>query len=190
MKHLKMLGFAVMAAAALMAFAGSASATTVTSPANSEFTGTVEATGTGSLLLKAGFANITCTASTVAGKIETNGDSGIDASGKLSTLSFSSCGSSTVDTLAKGNLQIEGTGGTNGVVKGTGSEVTVSAIGTSCVYGTSTGTTLGTFTGGTPATMDISASLPKISGGFACANPAAWSGTYTVTTPATMTVDP
>jgi len=63
------------------------------------------------------------------------------------------------------------------------------ALGTSCVYGGGAGVDLGTLKGGTTATLPVSASLTKISGGFLCANPASWSGKYTVTTPDTLLVD-
>ena len=194
MKHIKMLGFAVMAMAALLAFAGSASAApALTSPAGTEYTGELNATAESSLLLKAGFANITCTASTVAGKVETNDEK--LASGKIATLSFSNCGSTTVDTLATGSLQITTTGkGENkGTVTGSGSEVTVAQFGVSCVYGTKTGTTLGTATGSASstsnATLKFEASLPLISGGFGCANPAVWTGSYTLTKPVPLFID-
>jgi hypothetical protein len=185
MKHIKMLGLAVMAAAAFMAFAGSASAApTLTSPAGTEYTGTIESTASGSLLLKAGFANITCTASTVSGTVSSNTEA--EASGAISTLTFSNCGSATVTTITKGSLTIL----PSGAVSGSGSEVTVgiSSLGTSCIYGTKTGTALGTLVGGTPAKMTIKANLPlvKTASGFGCASPAEWSGSYTVTKPSTL----
>jgi hypothetical protein len=107
MKHLKMLGLALVAAAALMAFAGPASATTVTSPAGTEYTGEIYATATSSLLLQAGFSNATCTESTVKGKVESNG--GAAASGNISFLSFSGC-NFTLDVLSGGSLEVESTG--------------------------------------------------------------------------------
>jgi hypothetical protein len=191
MKHIKMLGLAVMALAAFMALAGNASAAALTSPAGTEYTGELNATATSSLLLKAGFANITCTSSTVKGKVETNGAT--TAGGKISTLSFSNCGSAVVTTFKTGSLEIVSAGGGKGTVKGSGSEVTVGipAFGVTCDYGTTASTTLGTLTGGTTATMTISANLPLISatGSFGCASPAAWSGTYSVTSPDTLLVD-
>lgn len=194
MKHLKMLGLAVVAAAAFMAFASSASAGIVTSTAGVDYTGEINATASSgtTLLLKAGFANITCTESTVKGKIEKNEST---ASGKIGTLSFSSC-NATVDVLKNGSLEIRSTstvGDHDGTLFGSESEVTVSLLGTSCVYGTSTGTHLGTLTGKTAgegdAILHLEASLPRISGGFACANPASWTGTYTVTSPTPLWVD-
>jgi hypothetical protein len=182
MKHLKIPGLTVMAVAALMAFSGNASATVLTSPAGTEYTGTLSWSLTGSLLLQGGFAELTCTASTMSGTLETNTTS---AGEKLSTLTYSNCGSATVDVLKTGSLSIA----PNGTVSGSGTETTFSVFGTSCVYGTTTNTTLGTLTGGTTASLQINASSPKIAGGFACANPAKWTGKYTVTTPDTLLVD-
>jgi hypothetical protein len=190
MKLFKILGVAAVAAMALMAFAGSASATTLTSPAGSIYTKEIKATAAGTLTLKAGFATITCTESTVAGKPNAQSDT-TTVTGNISTLSFGGC-NATVTTLTKGSLEIHAIGsGPNGTLTGQGSEVTVSTAGTSCVYGASTGTHLGVLTGSssTTATMDISAELTKISGGFLCANPAHWEGTYSVTTPDNLVID-
>ncbi|HYH53923.1 MAG TPA: hypothetical protein VD761_07305, partial [Solirubrobacterales bacterium] len=177
MKHFKTLGLALVVMGALMALAGNASATTATSPTGTEFTGEIEGTASSSLLLKAGFAEITCTQSTVRGKIESNGAT---AAGKLSSLSFGGCGGATVDVIQNGELSIEATGEGKGIVRGSNTQVTVSTMGTSCVYGTTTNTVLGTVTGGTPAKLNLSASLPWISGGVLCASPASWSGSYQV----------
>jgi len=198
MKHLKMLGLFVMAAASLMAFAGSASAAgTFTSPTGTAYTGTVNATLEGSALLEAGFANDTCTSGTVHGTLKTNNEE--HASGEITEVAFSVC-SLTTDTLNnKGTLTINKF---TTVVTGTGVEVTVSAFGTSCVYGlggTSTilGTAVNTKTveGSDQVTLLINgedgkgAKLPKISGGFLCASPARWLASYKVTTPTTSFVE-
>ncbi|HYH54079.1 MAG TPA: hypothetical protein VD761_08105 [Solirubrobacterales bacterium] len=190
MKHLKMLGLVMVATAAFMAFASSASANPVlTSPANVEYTGSFLATAEGTNLFQAGFANFTCTTSTVGGTVTTNNTT--KASGPITTLDTSGC-SATVTTLVNGTLEIvpnAPTGSNKGTVKGSGSQVTVSTLGVSCVYGTGAGTTLGTATGGNPATIAVSASLPKISGGFLCASPASWTASYTVTSPKPLIID-
>lgn len=154
----------------------------LTSPAGTDYTGSYSLTATESLLLKGGFANVTCTESLAAGKVEVNSG---NASGKLTGLTFASCGSATVEVLANGLLEFAPGGG----VTGKGTEITFAAAGTSCVYGFGTGTKLGTLSSGTPATLPISASLTKVSGGFACANPAVWTGKYQVTSPGTLLVD-
>jgi len=76
----------------------------------------------------------------------------------------------------------------SGEVKAIGSEVTISALGTSCVYGggPTPGTKLGTLAAGATATLSIRAQVPKISGGFSCASPGEWTGKYAVTTPDTL----
>jgi hypothetical protein len=187
MKHLKMLGLAMVATAAFMAFAGSASANPVlTSPANVDYTGSFLATVEGTNLFQAGFAHITCTTSTIGGTVTTNNTT--RASGPVTTIDTSGC-NATVITLKHGSLEFISNGGGKGTVRGTGSEVTVSTLGVSCVYGTGAGTTLGTVTGGNPATIAINASLPKISGGFLCATPASWTGSYTVTSPKPLIID-
>jgi hypothetical protein len=191
MKHLKMLGLFAMAAA-LMAFAGSASAQTFTSPAGTEYTGNISSTLEGSALLKAGIAEITCTAGTVSGSLTTNANTW--AAGSITGVSFSSCREGqTVDTLNnKGFLTI--LGGIH-TASGTGTEVTTAVAGASCVYGLGeTSNSLGTATNsgsGSTAkvTLFVNAKLPKISGGFLCANPASWTASYLVTSPSPSVLD-
>jgi len=191
MKYVKMLGLAAVAAMALMAFAGSASATVLTSPSGTQYKGEINASAESSLLLKAGFANITCTESSVAGTPTNFGSSTTTVSGPISTLTFSSC-NATVTVLKKGSLEIHTIGkGPNGTLTSTGAEVTVATGGVSCTYATNNtdiGTLTGTTTAGTKATMDISASLTKSAGGFLCASPAAWEGSYWVTKPVPLSV--
>ena len=101
MKHLKMLGLLVMAAASLTAFAGSASAATFTSPTGTEYTAAFSMSLEGSSLLKAGIAETTCTSSTMTGRLTTN--NATHSAGQIETFSFSNCtspqGTSTVLTL-------------------------------------------------------------------------------------------
>lgn len=185
MKQLKMLGLSALAVMALIAPAGQASAS-VTSPAGTEYTGTLEASITHSFLLKAGFAEITCSLSVLKGKVENN--IGTFAIGKISTLSFNFC-NATVHVLSNGSLEIFSTGAGKGDLRGYNTQITVATMGVSCVYGTTTQTPIGTITGGTQAVMSIAASLPKISGGFLCANPASWTGAYKLTAPHELLVD-
>ena len=186
MKHLKIVGLFVMAAASLMAIAGSASAAgTFTSPTGTAYKGAFGASLEGSTLLKAGFAEITCTTGTLAVTIERNNEEHV--SGPFTSVSFSTCtspqGTPTVTTLSStGTLTIR---------KGTHA-----IIGTSCVYGMASGTSLGTAnntTGGAGGadrvTLAISANLTKVSGGFLCASPAAWTASYVVTAPSPSFVD-
>jgi hypothetical protein len=192
MKYIKMLSLLAVAAAALMAFAGTASATTLDDSEGAMGVGdTIEASlekGT-SAALKAGFATITCTESGVNGHITNAGGSGQAVSGTIDEegLTFNSC-NATVTVLNEGSLSITHTSGSNGSLSSTGAEVTVAIGSTSCVYGTPTAKTIGPVTGGTPATLKAEASLSRISGGFLCANPATWTANYIVTNPGTLTV--
>lgn len=189
MKIMKMLGLAAIAAAALMAFvgAGTASAGTVlckttTLPCKEDYPAgtTIHAElATGHATLKAGFANITCKKSTVQGKTETT----TTPEGKISKLTFEECGEAKVVVLNPGRLQIHHTGGHVGNLTVSETEVTVSVGGVSCTYGGTITSGL-TVTGGSPASMIANeANIPKVAGGFLCANPAKWTAHYKVTTP-------
>lgn len=188
MKHVKMLGVLVMASVSLMAFASSVSAAPVlTSPAGTEYTGEVHATlksGT-TTTFKAGIEE-TCTDTTVKGTVTTNNTT--HAAGAASVITNGSAGTpctKIIKTLKTGGLTIAD----NGRVIASENEFTVFDLGVSCVYGGSTGTAIGTLTGGTPATLVVNTSeLPKIAGGFLCASTATWTASFVVTTPSTLLV--
>jgi len=185
MKHFKVIGFLMMATGSLLAFAGGASAATFTAPAGTTYFGTFSASLQGSLLLKSGFSETTCTSSTIAGQITTNNDT--HASGPITSVSFSNCGSWTIDTLnSSGTLTINKS---NTEVTGTGVEITHAGPGVSCVYGFGIGTSLGTASN-TPSgvKLNIRAKLNKISGGFLCSSPAELSATYLFTIPSNSVV--
>jgi hypothetical protein len=188
MKYVKMLSLLAVAAAALMAFAGTASAAIIEDGSGTKLgSGTkIESTGTNAVL-QAGFATIECSHSEVDGKTSNAGGAGVPVEGSITTLAFSGC-NATVKTLKTGKLILHHTSGKNGTVTSEGAEVTVAIGSTSCVYGTPTAKDIGSLTGGSPATLNASASLTRISGGFLCANPASWTATYTVTTPSTLNV--
>jgi hypothetical protein len=189
MKHLKMLGLFAMAAAALMAFAGSASAATFTSPTGTAYTGTMSASLEGSALLKASLFNDTCTKGTVHGDLTTNNDT--HATGPTTSVVFESCTVTTKTLSSTGTLTINKS---NTQVSGTGVEVTTGAFGFTCIYGMGTGTTLGTaknttVEGNDRVTLAISAKLPLQPGSSGgCASPAEWTANYVVTTPTTSFV--
>jgi hypothetical protein len=191
MKYLKMLGIVVAAIMVLMAFAGAASATVLTSPAGTQYKGELVFTGNSSLLWRLGFANITCTESSVAGTPTNFGGAASTVSLPVSTLTLHSC-NATVTVLKKGTLEIHTIGaGPNGTVTWSGTEVTYASGGVSCTYGTnntSVGTLTGSNTTGGSAMWDVKASLFKVAGGFLCASPAAWEGSYVVTKPAYLDV--
>jgi hypothetical protein len=187
MKFTKILGVVAVAALALMAFASSASATSLEIN-GSKVTATdvtIEATlksGTSALLTDtSGFFANTCTASTVKGNNSTK-TTGTPVEGPITTLDFTSCKEEPVKADATGSLTVENISGTtNGTVRSIGAEVTSpSPFGQlDCKTAASPGTDIGTLTGVASgnATMDISATLN-------CgAITAKWTGTYTVTSP-------
>jgi len=184
MGYLKWGGSAVLLAAAFTAFAGGASAApTLTCPsAGTLCTGTITATATETMTINIGIGTDKCTTSTISGTIESNTET--EATGAISTLDFGGPCTLSTTTTSVGSWTIL----PSGEVKLIGSEVTISAQGTTCVYGggASPGTKIGTLTGGTTATLPVKAQLPKISGGFACADPAEWTGKYSITTPDTL----
>jgi hypothetical protein len=181
------LGLIAAAALSLMAFAGTASATTlekggVTQSGSVAIEATLKS-GTSALLSDtSGFFGNTCTNSTVAGS--TSVKTGTAVEGPISTLSWGSIatpckeGNPTVDT--KGGLAVKRIGTTtNGTVESWLTEVTVpSAFGlltcTTSIFGTDLGTLTGVASGN--ATMDVNAVL-------ACGIDMKWTATYTVTGP-------
>jgi hypothetical protein len=181
MKYVKMLGLLAIAATALMAFAGTASAT-LTSPAGTKYGGKIIATSTNSEL--DGTVDITCSHSVVEGTPSAAGST----SGTINTLDFTGC-SRSVTVTANGSLTIA----SNGEVKSTGARVTVQTtifgFPVHCIYKTEN-TKVGTLTEGVaPAKMHIgSAPIPQEATSGLCGDDAEWTGTYTVTTPASAIV--
>lgn len=197
MKFVRMLGLLAVAAAALMAFAGSASATTVTSPTGTAYTGTITAESQGATELHGAFTSVSCEASHVAGSIESQG-SGKTASGKLSALSFSGC-SDPVSVKLKGSLELHAvncskqTGYCTGTLTSSGAEIAIDTSVGECVFTTSNthlGTVTGTDdTGHSPIFHIDSASIPRTAGSFFCGSSGEWTGSYKVVTPTTMWID-
>jgi hypothetical protein len=180
MKITKILGAVAVAALALMAFAGTASATTLeTNGMANTGSVTIHATAESSVLLSAtggGFAN-TCTESTVHGSTTTP-FTGTRVGGEIGTLTFGSC-ANTVTVHHGGYLEIENISGTtNGTVFSKNAEVTTgSPFGTLTCKTGANGVDIGTFTGGATGTMDINAVLNC---GFFLPS-AKWEGKYSVT---------
>jgi hypothetical protein len=184
MKLSKILGVVAVAALALMAFAGTASATTLkTNGVTQTGSVTISASLSGSATLKdtsGTFAN-TCTESAVGGSTTTFTGSAV--SGPISTLSFNKCTHEKVVVDEMGSLSVTVIGsGPNGTVSSTGAKVTVpvtilgSVVTATC---TTSSTDIGTLTGTTSGTsvMDINAVL-----GCGSVLPSAkWEGKYNIT---------
>jgi hypothetical protein len=187
-EHVKILSLLAVASVSLLASADSASAApTLTSPAGTEYTGTIRASleTASSALLKAGIEN-TCTESTFEGPAQVNNEE--RAEGSLTTVTFGKCTQDTA-VISRGRLRLQPSG-TVSTVEST-VEVKVTGLGITCFYGpglapvdigtlTPTGST--TFT----AKLDVNTTeLPRAPGSntFFCASKATWTGSYIVTTP-------
>jgi hypothetical protein len=183
MKSLKILGLTAAISAALMAFAGSAAATTVTTT-----TGGAAATPTIHLVNEGGhvvfansIANIECN-STFQGNVASHG-AGVTAKVSLTSFSLTGCTNEWhYTTTAPGTLEFHWTSGHNGTVTWTGAKVTSTRFGVTCNYETKN-TSIGTITGGNPATIDIQGSIPIAAGSsFLCGSGnSKWEGRYVAT---------
>jgi hypothetical protein len=187
MKYVKMLGLLAVAAAALMAFAGTASATQITSTAGE--TPTIMATSTNTAL-HGPFSTVTCSHSEVVGKVEKHGAT-VTASGKLTKLTFTGC-NYTVTVKTLGSLEVHGTSTTgNGALTSTGTVVAIHTSVGECVFTTSA-TPIGEVTGSNHtkgnAVLDIKGDIPRTGGSFFCGSSGEWTGNYTVGTPSTLEV--
>jgi hypothetical protein len=183
-KPVKIIWMATIATAVLALIAASASATTLTSPKGTIYTGTIKATSS-DVEFHGSFTSVTCSHSAFEGKVEKHG-AGVTAGGKVSGYSYSSCG---VEKTVKkaGSLEIH----SNGVVTSSGLELVSHLSIGECVFTTS-GTTVGTITSSetSNAVLDLnSARIPRTGGSFFCGSSATLTGQYTITTPSTLLVD-
>jgi len=174
----KILGLLALVVTALVALPAVAQATTVTSPTGTVITGEKEGKSeNGHVILHNPIAKIEC-ASELNGPIESHG-AGVTATGKVKTLSFTTCTNSWhVTVVAAGTLVAHYTSGYNATVTSSGATIESTRFGTTCRYLTSE-TDFGTATGGNPATLDIAASIPFHSGSGLCGtSPTVLTGTY------------
>jgi hypothetical protein len=189
MKHLKNIGLAAVAVAALMAFAASSASadvicTTSGNPCATKIT-TIHASiskESANLTDTSGNSFATCTVGEVQGEVTAQGK-GINPSGPITSLTWGAKGAgcnTTVDTVASGSLELRTEGATK-AIWAKASEVTLVAFGVSCSYGAGAETKIGTLNVGTPATMTINAIVNKTAGSFLCPSTAKWNGNYTVT---------
>jgi hypothetical protein len=189
MKHLKIIGLAAVAAAALMAFAASSASadvvcTTSGNPCANKITSVVASLSKESANLTdtSGNSFATCTVGEVKGEITAQGKE-VNPSGAITSLTWGAKGAgcnTTVDTVKNGKLELRTEGGAS-AVWASESEVTLVAFGVSCTYGAGTGTKIGTLNTGAGATMTINAIVNKTAGSFLCPSTAKWNGTYAVT---------
>jgi hypothetical protein len=156
----KSLGLAVAAVLASMAFASTASATTLeTNGVANAGAVTTHASAESELVLTAtsrAFANA-CSESTIE-STTTTPFTGTRVGGPVSTLTFGACVDS-VTVHRPGYLEVENISGTtNGTIFSKSAEVTTgSPFGNLTCRTAAAGTDLGTFTGGVTGTIDINA---------------------------------
>src|SRR6186997_1262542 len=208
MRYVKILSLLAVVAAAAMAFAATASATTLTSPTGTTYTGTIHAHSEGATELVGSFSTVKCGKSTVHGLVERHG-TGVTAGGKITAktgLTFEECNFAPT-VLAPGELEVHAvtstgaacTGGAGTYCTGTltskGAKVKVITSVGECVFDTGTGTHIGVLTPTNDtkghATLDINSSnIPRTEGNFLCGTSATWKGSYTITTPSTLWINP
>jgi hypothetical protein len=202
MKFLKILGLAVVAAAAITAFlgVGSASATVLckatTTPCGANvYSGTLNTSlaASTSAVFKDTSGNTlnSCTGSALKSEIKESGGASKPVVVGTTELTFSGCSATTTVINPTATLEINHVAGTdNGAVEGKGElSVKIKVGSNDCVF--AIGSSLrefGTFTGGNPAAIDVHTVLPYVSGGFFCPNDVTWEGKYNVTTPAGTTI--
>jgi hypothetical protein len=202
MRSAKLLGGAVLAAVALMAIAGTASATVLTGKGEEILkVGTKgKAVSEGPVVLS-GTINITCQKSVVEGEITNAGSSTTTVEGKVTSLTFQECGSSTVTVLELGtavtHTDSESANG-NGVSTGSGGKATIlthNVLGTvHCIYtppSTENGTILGSINneGGAATVTGESVPVPQSATDFGCGSEASGTAKYVNETPAYVDVD-
>jgi hypothetical protein len=207
MKYLKMLVLAAVAPSALMAFfgAGTASATKLCSttvdpcpagqhwPAGTEIDLSLVPEGSSLETDTQGNRIETCTVSTVKVKTTTTGSTSETVKGNITSLLWEGCGSPT-KTIKMGSLEIHKIAGTsNGTLTAsTITEVTSSSFFFgSCVYGVTSGVSVGDLTEGKGSTaiLHVNTIKHKFSGSnFACPETTRWTATYQLTSPSSTTL--
>lgn len=211
MKHMKMLGLVTVAAAALMAFAGTAWANELTTPQGKKIErhAKIKATSEGEVYFDS-VSKVSCALSHMeldisnTGGKEWNGDKNhptTPTEAEVESLEFTNCGKDTVTTLKGGTLIVTSLGGNAGTVTSNETELTVQIhrtvlgfpITTHCVLKTNNtdiGELTGTGNGGiTTATLHVSALLTHAATDSACGEASGWFGSYQITTPDHLWVD-
>jgi hypothetical protein len=197
MKCVRIMELLAMASAVLMAFAASASATTVTSPTGTLYTDIIHAEA-GQTTFH-GVVTVSCTSSTVTASISTHSSTST-AHGGVTTLKFNECTDGnhvTVETngTLEAHTDPESPSTTNATVTSSGATITVhvTSLGLTCGYRTEE-THIGTLTSshntGGHAILDVdSVAISRHAGSFFCGSTGEWTATYTITTPSTFYID-
>lgn len=195
MKNLRILGLAAIATMAMLAYLGVGSASGVvlcTAKVNpcpagkDEPAGTkIEATlnGSASWATTGGTVISTCTIGTHKWEMENTGGLNKDVIKKKQVFNFANC-TSPAGVLALGEGREQHISGTeNATMFDSGTEITMQVFGVDCVYGTGSGTDMGTAEAGSEASLSENAVLAKISGSLLCPNSVAFKALWTITNP-------
>ncbi|HET7509943.1 MAG TPA: hypothetical protein VFJ65_06810 [Solirubrobacterales bacterium] len=147
--------------------------------------------GTGNAKITTTFKNVECGKSTIEATILGEGGATETIRAEVSVFSFEECNCE-VKTLEKGTLEIHYTSGTNGMLTSNEAEFTVTCStifgNVHCIYVTAN-TSLGTITGGSPATVDVEgANIPRASTSALCSEKANLDAKYEITDPSPLYV--
>jgi hypothetical protein len=205
MKLFKMLGLLAVAAAAMMAFAGIASATIVTAPSGTLYTKNIHASSENGHTSLHGSNGVTveCPTSTVQGTIEKHGST-VTAEGPITSLTFGGAGGATtactageiVHVLSLGRLTAHKiAGGATLTADEVVVNITTSIFGfpVNCEYKTGKDLDIGEVTNAPSATghatFHIKAVIPRTGGSGLCGESGTWTGQYKIDTPTGLTFD-
>lgn len=190
MRHPKML-IAVAAVVALLAPA-TASATQLTSPNGTAYTGTIQAQSS-ALAWHGAFVSVTCNNSSMDGTVSNHGES-VTAQVVLSSLKYSEC-NFPFRVLKAGSFELHTENSTinngNGTITWSGMELTWETSIANCIF-TTQSTHVGVITGSDTANAKWeinSATIPRTGHSVFCGSSATLTGSYTITTPSVLTVD-
>jgi hypothetical protein len=143
--------------------------------------------------LHTAFGTIECSKSTISGETTNAGGPEESVEATIKTLTLEEC-TCLVKVLKTGSLTIDHISSTtNGTLTSSGIEITTlctaSPTNIHCIYETST-TDLGTVTGGSPAKLVLSASVPRQATDPACAEKAELVAEYKVISPSQLYIQP
>jgi hypothetical protein len=201
MKHLKVLGLVIAAAAVLAALtsAGAASATVLCKtsltegcgvsgwdyPGGTSFDASLSSETTMVLRSTGGSLEDTCSGGTIRGDTENTGSVSETVRVTITETAYEGCSKPTkvLEPHCTGEFHwISGTD--NATLTTTTCRWTVESLsGVSCVYSGGTGTNMGTATGGNPGVIDVNAVVNKAEGGFLCPADSVLELRYTITAP-------
>lgn len=192
MNYAKIIGLLAIAASALMAFNGTASATMTEAPGDPVDIGDATHASSEGAISFTGTITITCQKSTVSGEVTKNEANSDEIA--LTSLTYEECGNHTVTVKKAGTHTTHRwlCGCTRTTSHGT--EVTMLLhsflLGTvHCIYATN-GTDMGEVTAGSPAKIDTSSvSIPRTATDGACGEHTTLEGTYKITTPSELLFD-